>query len=119
MADNVKKLTVKKPTAKLENPLPKGPGLIGMFGHRMDDNDDIQNQFVILREVNDATYVIQLFSYLDGRPTDCEIVTLDELISKRIKLYASEWEWIYQSSKRNGGSQSEAMLDADEHMKRP
>lgn len=67
--------------------------LVGYFGHRLGDDGFIRNQFEIVRRVSEDVYAIQLFSYVDGRPTNIEIVSLAQLQDRSMRLYPNEHEW--------------------------
>lgn len=64
-------------------------GLVGMWGHTFDADKNIAWQFKIIRKINDALYVCQLFSWLDGGPTNCETIHTDKLTGNDCKLYAT------------------------------
>lgn len=67
-------------------------GLVGMWGHTFTTNDlgekDIEWQFKIVRQVNADTWMCQLFSWLDGEPTNCTPISTDKILNE-CKLYAS------------------------------
>lgn len=65
-------------------------GLVGLFGHRLDDDGAVHNQFQIRGMSGEDTCVIQLFSFLDGSPTNVELVDVAELRTDRYRLYATE-----------------------------
>ncbi len=75
--------------------------LVGYFGHRLDADGHIRNQFEIVRKVSEEMYAIQLFSYIDGRPTNVEVVSLAELRSQNMRLYSSEYEWALADCKNS------------------
>jgi hypothetical protein len=54
-------------------------GLIGMFGHTYDDEGLLHYQFRILRRTDDH-YVCQLFSFMDGYPTDWIAMSRQEIL---------------------------------------
>lgn len=60
-----------------------------MWGHTFDDNRDLRWQFKIIRQANETTYVCQLYSWLDGSPTNCEMMHTDALCGPDCKLYAT------------------------------
>jgi hypothetical protein len=73
--------------------------LIGMFGHGIDEQQRFTWQFEITGVV-DGFASLQLFSWLDGRPTDVKLVAVAELADAgKFALYASEDEWLRQAEK--------------------
>lgn len=62
-------------------------GLIEMWGHTRTAGGEIEWQFQIIRLVSADLYVCQLFSWLDGSPTKCVMMALNDLM--RHDLYAS------------------------------
>ena len=78
---------------------PPEEGLIGLFGHTyvltedVPDRKTIEYQFKIIRELSGARYVVQLFSFADGRPTELAVYDESFLLSKDVKLYATEDIW--------------------------
>jgi hypothetical protein len=65
-------------------------GLIGLYGHRLDEEGDIHNQFQITGMVGESSCVIQLFSFLDGCATKVEIVAANDLTTSSYVLYPSQ-----------------------------
>jgi len=57
---------------------PEPDGLIGMFGHTFEDGE-IQYQFQVVRRSEDV-YICQLFSWIDGDPTDCITISRSRLL---------------------------------------
>jgi hypothetical protein len=85
--------------------VPKGPKIIppepmdplfGTFGHSLqwiDGEAFAQHQFQIMGGGPDR-YVVRLFSWLDGRPTERQFVSVEKLQDERLcRLYDSEEEW--------------------------
>ena len=74
-------------------------GLIGLFGHTyIPDPEDpeekmIQFQFKILRRMHGDRYVVQLFSFMDGGPTNVGVYPEAELLGPDVKLYADMELW--------------------------
>jgi hypothetical protein len=74
-------------------------GLIGLFGHTyVADPDDadaqtIQYQFEVVRHMEGGRYVVQLFSFLDGSPTNVSVYTETELLGPNVRLYATAELW--------------------------
>lgn len=70
-------------------------GVVGIFGHRLDENGDIKNQFEIIGEVGSLMATIQLFSFSDGSPTTVEIISISDLSTQAYRLYASAHAFRY------------------------
>lgn len=78
------------------NPAPvpaNGDPLKGLWGHSI-VNGDVEWQFYIKGAVGDG-HAIQLFSWLDGRPTDVKVIKTADLTGDGYKLYSSEQEWLH------------------------
>lgn len=70
--------------------------IVGWFGYRLRDGGRRHHmQFEIMREIVGGRYLIQLFSYFDGCPSDTEVVHGEELFSDKCKLYPTEREWVW------------------------
>jgi hypothetical protein len=65
----------------------RADGLIGMFGHTLNENEEIEWQFRIERAASTGAYVVQLFSWLDGGPTECKVLAREDLLSDHCRLY--------------------------------
>lgn len=72
-------------------------GLLGLFGHTRDECGDIKWQFEIIGKVDDDAYAIQLFSWVDGMPTDVKIMQVEQL--RECSLYSTRSAWIDQWKK--------------------
>jgi hypothetical protein len=76
-------------------------GLAGLFGHTyvpdLDAPDEkmIQYQFEIIRPVPPDCWLVQLFSFMDGRPTEVRVYAESFLLGDEVKLYLREDEWHY------------------------
>jgi hypothetical protein len=72
-------------------------GLIGLFGHTYFDGVDgdpaLRWQFQIIRRMRGDRYVVQLFSFMDGEPTEVTVLTEAELLGPHVKLYATRELW--------------------------
>ena len=79
--------------------------LVGFFGHtwvpdRMfpdetrENHEIIEFQFKIIRELSGARYVVQLFSFMDGRPTKLAIYDETFLLGADVTLYQTEQIWL-------------------------
>ena len=72
-----------------------GHGLVGLFFHTFVDNDKKRRQFHWqgqIRSVDEDTALVQLFSWVDGRPTAIKPMPAADLIA-HATLYAYEDEW--------------------------
>ncbi|WP_081670378.1 HNH endonuclease [Rhizobium leucaenae] len=65
-------------------------GLVGLFGHRIDDGGHIHNQFSVIGMADGETCIIQLYSFLDGSATVVEMVDVSEIRGNGYRLYATE-----------------------------
>lgn len=72
-------------------------GLVGLYGHTRDDDGAIHWQFQVTGMVGDSLATIQLFSWLDGRPTDVKVIPLADLM--QCSLYSTYDEWIWRWAK--------------------
>jgi hypothetical protein len=81
-------------------------GLVGLFGHTRNDDGSINWQFEIVGKINDDAYTVQLFSWLDGRPTDVKIFTTLQITSH--SLYSTREAWINQWAKEREYTYGEA-----------
>jgi hypothetical protein len=78
-------------------------GLTGLLGHTYipDPNNPnktvIQYQFEIVRPVPPERWLVQLFSWMDGRPTSVEVYPESFLLSDKVKLYVNRDEWLHAS----------------------
>jgi hypothetical protein len=80
---------------------PKRPpqGLIGLFGHtyvpdiERPNETRIQWQFEIIRRMRGDRYVVQLFSWMDGSPTEVKVMTEADLLGPDVRLYATIEQW--------------------------
>jgi hypothetical protein len=71
-------------------------GLVGLFGHLRDEDGKIQYQFQVLRPVGQDRYLIQFFSWIDGRETTVTVVSEEKLLGPGCTLYALRDEWCHQ-----------------------
>lgn len=69
-------------------------GLVGLWGHTFIDHHClpgrkmVQWQFKIIRAITPDLHLCQLFSWLDGDPTNCETISTKSLVED-CKLYGS------------------------------
>lgn len=74
-------------------------GLIGLFGHAYTaDPEDaerqtIRHQFQIIRKMDGGRCVVQLFSFMDGGPTNVAVYDERFLLGPDVKLYATAELW--------------------------
>ncbi len=72
--------------------------LKGLFGHSIDEAGDVIWQFYIRGAVGDS-HSVQMFSWLDGRPTNVQFIKTADLTGTGYKLYSSEEEWNFAAEK--------------------
>lgn len=77
-------------------------GLVGLYGHTRTDDGEIQWQFEVTGMVGDDACTIQLFSWMDGRPTDVRVMSVEDMSA--CSLYSSRDEWIWQWAKESAAS---------------
>lgn len=86
--------TSKPETSNSKKPKENGDILTGRFFHTfLNDGSQrkvIQYQGQVLGKVNDSHYLVQLFSFLDGRPTTQHVFCVSEMTSW--VFYASDAE---------------------------
>ncbi len=80
--------------------------LKGLFGHSIDEQGDIIWQFYIRGAVGDS-HSVQMFSWLDGRPTNVQFIPTADLTGPGYKLYSSEEEWNYAAEKNMAARRAE------------
>jgi hypothetical protein len=71
---------------------PKNHSIIGMFLHTFNSRQEIEHQGRIVGETTNE-YLIELFSFSDGLPTNIITITKAEIFNENIKLYASQANW--------------------------
>jgi hypothetical protein len=77
---------IKKPRSKTAS---NADGLIGMFGHTLNEDGDIVWQFKIVRRSDDL-YICQLYSWLDCGPTNCAPIARETILGPTVKLYETD-----------------------------
>ena len=88
-----RKTTTTKPSRKTS--------LAGLVGHtyvpdeQQPDRMRMQFQFEIIRPVPPGRWLVQLFSFMDGRPTNVVVYPESFLLGETVKLYLSHDEWHY------------------------
>lgn len=99
----------------------RSKGLIGLFGHTyvpdLDAGGDatmIQYQFEIIRTMEGARYVVQLFSWIDGSPTTVSVMSEAEMLGPTVKLYSTREDWCegYDKESRKRRFEREANQNA-------
>jgi hypothetical protein len=84
---------------KERKPSTKNDSLVGLYGHTfiIDEQDIdkkmIQYQFQIIRRVPPDRWLVQLFSFVDGRPTQAQVYPESFILSEDVKLYILHDEW--------------------------
>lgn len=89
--------------------MPTDP-IIGMFGHSRDaETGKIVWQYQVKGLVGDR-YAVQLFSWMDGRPTKMEFISADEIVNtEKHTLYLTQdewtWSWALEAAREDGKGQ--------------
>ncbi len=84
---------------KVRKPTRQRNGLLDLFGLSYRDDDPnfpgsvLQYQFRVIRRMHGDRYVVQLFSWMDGGPTEVMVMSEQQLLGDKVKLYASEELW--------------------------
>jgi hypothetical protein len=73
--------------------------IVGMFFHSY-ENNAICWQGQILRELKDGSFLVQLYSWINGCPTDQKIVSMSDI--KDWSFYSSDEEMRYAYCRANG-----------------
>lgn len=74
-------------------------GLIGLFGHSYHPavaesaRPEIKCQFQIIRPHRDDRYIVQMFSWIAGDPTNVTVMSEAELLGPNVKLFATQELW--------------------------
>lgn len=96
----VKHTTRRASTAANDN------GLVGLYGHSRNEDGEIVWQFQITGMVGTDACTVQLFSWMDGRPTDIKVISVGDLASTSYSLYGTYdewiWRWAKESAERDG-----------------
>ena len=87
-----------KPEHKTANPpvlrvVESGKNLLGMFGHTINKHGFIEWQFSIEKEISFNRYLVQLYSWWDGSPTEVKALGEYKLLGPRCKLYLTREDW--------------------------
>jgi hypothetical protein len=85
----------KKPLKPSSNP----DGLIGMWGHTLNDDGEIAWQFQIIRR-SEGLYICQLYSWMDCGPTESKAISREVILGDGVKLYATD-ELMNEASKKD------------------
>jgi hypothetical protein len=80
------------PALASKPPIAEVTGLVGMYGYTL-ENDELQWQFKIIRQITPDRYLCQLFSWLDGEQTNCETIETKKLVEE-CKLFATNSQWL-------------------------
>lgn len=64
--------------------------LVCLFGHTIDKDGQIVWQFSVERKISFCRYLIQLYSWMDGGPTEVKVVSETMLTGKRCNLYLTK-----------------------------
>jgi hypothetical protein len=69
-------------------------GLIGRFGHKCTQSTGkLHFQFRIVRKLTGQRYIVQFYSWVDGRATTVGMMSEEELLGQNVKLYADAESW--------------------------
>lgn len=72
------------------------PPLVGKYFHSI-KNGQVHWQGKVVSELPDSKYLVQLFSWLDGAPTNQEIINLSDMENWR--FYATHSSWVNAGDK--------------------
>jgi hypothetical protein len=92
-------MTIKKSAESKPSTADSDKGLIGLFGHTYIAAPEepggrmIQYQFEIIRKMEGERYVVQLFSFMTGEPTNLAIYPESFLLGDDVRLYANAEHW--------------------------
>lgn len=94
--------------------------LAGKFFHTHKADGKIEWQGRIVREQGDGHYLVQLYSWLDGRPTNQKLVSVTDMAGW--SLYDSQREWRLSSARETfadyGGDAPERIVAIEERLDR-
>lgn len=81
-----------------------GNGFVGLYGHTRDDDGVIDWQFEVIGKISEEFYTIQLFSWLDGSPTEVKVASICDLSKSSLYSSRAQWigQWARESSRVNG-----------------
>jgi hypothetical protein len=63
-------------------------GLIGMWAHTFDEDDDIDQQIQVIRRSGDV-YICRAYDWENGYPADCIVIARNKLL--KLQLYESSY----------------------------
>lgn len=67
--------------------------LEGKFFHSFDEDNKLNWQGRVLHSMPDEYFLIQLYSWLDGRPTAQRIISFKDMINWIFYASKEEWGW--------------------------
>lgn len=92
-------------------------GLVGLYGHRLDEDGYIHNQFRIIGMAEDKSCIVQLYSFLDGSATSVEMVDVADIRGTGYRLYATEHAFgmaYWEEKERRGLLRGKSAIEAYE-----
>jgi predicted GIY-YIG superfamily endonuclease len=75
-------------------PGPATAGLVGMFGHTLDDDGEIDWQFEVVQFLGEGIYLVQLFSWMDGCANKIVPLTAQDIAQGRCNFYQTRDDWL-------------------------
>lgn len=92
------------------------PSLAEKYFHSFTENDTLKWQGQILKEVAPGKFLIQLYSWIGGFPSDQMVISIDQMIQEKWKFYgyADDWREIASSLEARTARVIDAELDAEE-----
>ncbi|MBR1200024.1 hypothetical protein JQ574_28940 [Bradyrhizobium sp. AUGA SZCCT0158] len=90
-------------------------GFVGLFGHTL-KRGAINWQFEVVRRDERDRYAVQLFSWVDGSPTHCRLMTFEELKAARLYDNADDWNAAALEYWRRADAQDRARRDDREEL---
>lgn len=100
---------------KSEAAIPKEQNLVGLFGHTLDKDKFIVWQFIVVREISQKRYLVQLYSWFSGEATQAKVLAEYQLLGSRCNLYLNREDWTAAADKNN--YRRKVKLDAEEGAK--
>lgn len=89
-------------------------GLVGLFFHSRHSDGSLHWQGSVLREdVAGSRLIVQLYSWFDGTPTKCEIVSIEQ--TKKWTFYATARQMRVARDKERGLSEKDIQFNERVH----
>jgi hypothetical protein len=80
-------------------------GIVGMFFHSFDDSGKIKYQGVVTKDLENGSFMVLFFSWLDGSPTNQEITSFETM--KDWHFYQTDKEMRLAWHREQGSSQED------------